>query len=404
VTPALHVPSPEAASAAGLRYVGDGAPGLRRTRRGKAFRYLRPDGRPVRDPRALARIRALVIPPAWTEVWICASPEGHIQAVGRDARGRKQYRYHPRWRASRDEAKYGRMVAFGRTLPRIRARVEEDLARPGLPREKVLAAVVRLLERTLIRVGNEEYARANRSFGLTTLRSHHVDVAGRKIRFQFRGKSGKQHEIGIEDRELSGIVRRCQELPGQELFQYLDRGGHRRSVKSEDVNRYLRAITGQPFTAKDFRTWGGTVRAAFALAACEPATALGKARRNVANAIAEVSRRLGNTPSICRKCYVHPAVIGSYLDGLLAAALGRRGQASRRRIAGLSSHESSVLRMLERRAATPAPGADQRLRHELQSSLARARRQNRAPRAARRAGPRPNSGGQREVRAATARR
>ena len=380
---AVHLAPPEAASAAGLRYVSDDGPGIRRVKRGRAFAYLRPDGRPVRDAKDLARIRSLVIPPAWTEVWICSSAKGHIQAVGRDARGRKQYRYHPRWRESRDEAKYGRMVAFGRTLAKIRARVEEDLARPGLPREKVLAAVVRLLERTLIRVGNEEYARANRSFGLTTLRSHHVDVAGPKIRFQFRGKSGKQHAIGIQDRELSRIVRRCQELPGQELFQYLDEGGHRRSVKSEDVNGYLRVVCGQPFTAKDFRTWGGTVRAAFALAACDPVTALNKARKNVVNAIEEVSRRLGNTPSICRKCYVHPVVIESYMDGVLAQALGRRRKPSGRAMAGLGPHESAVLRLLEKRVASSPAGADDRLRRELTASLAALRRQTRTPRAAR---------------------
>ncbi|HEY7509179.1 MAG TPA: DNA topoisomerase IB [Vicinamibacteria bacterium] len=380
----VHVAPPQAASAAGLRYVTDDAPGIRRVRRGKSFAYVRPDDRPLRDRQDLARIRSLVIPPAWTDVWICTSPKGHLQAVGRDARGRKQYRYHPRWRESRDEAKYGRMVAFGKTLPKIRARVEDDLARPALPREKVLAAVVRLLERTLIRVGNQEYARANRSFGLTTLRSHHVDVAGGRMRFQFRGKSGKQHEIGIQDLELSRIVRRCQELPGQELFQYLDERGHRRSVKSEDVNRYLRAVCGQPFTAKDFRTWGGTVRAAFALAACEPVSALARARQNVARAIEEVSRRLGNTPSICRKCYVHPAVVESYMDGVLAAALGRRRKPSRRAVAGLSPHESAVLRLLEKRLARGPVSADDRLRRELKASLTAARRQNRAPRAAHR--------------------
>ena len=243
---------------------------------------------------------------------------------------------------------------------------------------------MRLLERTLIRVGNEEYARANRSFGLTTLRSHHVDVAGPRIRFQFRGKSGKEHAIGIEDLELSRIVRRCQELPGQELFRYLDPSGHGRSVKSEDVNRYLRAITGEPFTAKDFRTWGGTVRAAFALAQREPVKALGKARKNVAIAIEEVARRLGNTPSICRKCYVHPAVVDSYMDGVLQQALGRRRRASRRRVAGLSAHESSVLRLLEQRLVSGPPSESDRLRRELKASLAAARRQRRAPRAARR--------------------
>jgi DNA topoisomerase-1 len=381
-----HLPPAQAATAAGLRYVSDDGPGLQRRKAGQAFVYLHPDGRPLRDRKVLVRIRSLVIPPAWTDVWICPSPMGHIQAVGRDARGRKQYRYHARWRQTRDQAKYGRLAAFGRTLPRIRARAEQDLERRGLPREKVLAAVVRLLERTLIRVGNQEYARANRSFGLTTLRSHHVDVAGRRIRFQFRGKSGKEHEIGIEDRELSRIVRRCQELPGQELFQYLDPSGHRRSVKSEDVNRYLRSITGAPFTAKDFRTWGGTVRAAFALARHEPVQAPGKARRNVVRAIEEVAHRLGNTPSICRRCYVHPAIVDSYLQGVLPAARRRPAKRSGRQVAGLSPHESSVLRLLEKQLAGGPPSEDDRLRRELKASLALAPRgrPRRSPGAARR--------------------
>jgi DNA topoisomerase-1 len=379
----VHVPPREAAASAGLRYVSDRAPGLRRRKAGKGFTYASPDGRRLRDARTLARIRSLAIPPAWTGVWICADAHGHLQAVGRDARGRKQYRYHVRWRETRDEAKYGRLAAFGRTLPRIRSRVEEDLARPHLPREKVLAAVVRLLERTLIRVGNEEYARANRSFGLTTLRAHHVDVDGHRIRFQFRGKSGRQHEIGIEDGELSRIVRRCQELPGQELFRYVDASGHGRSVRSEDVNRYLRAIAGQPFTAKDFRTWGGTVRAAFALARHEPVRARSHARKNVLRAIEEVSRRLGNTPSICRRCYVHPAVVASYMDGALRAGLGGRRPRAGRPIAGLSAHESAVLRLLTARLAPGPPDGDDRLRRELKASLAPAR-QERAPRAARR--------------------
>ena len=380
----LHLPPPEAATAAGLHYVTDTGPGLRRRKSGKSFSYMRPDGRPLHDEETLGRIRSLVIPPAWTDVWICPTPTGHIQAVGRDARGRKQYRYHPRWRETRDEAKYGRMVAFGKTLPQIRRRVDEDLGRRGLPREKVLAAVVRLLERTLIRVGNEEYARANRSFGLTTLRSHHVDVAGGRIRFQFRGKSGKEHEIGIEDRELSRIVKRCQELPGQELFQYLDPAGQGRSVKSEDVNRYLRSITGRPFTAKDFRTWGGTVRAAFSLAQHEPATGLAKARKNVVRAIEEVSRRLGNTPAISRKCYVHPAVVESYMDGELRAALGRRRKSPGPMVRGLTPHEAAVLRLLERRLVAGPPSEDAKLGRELKASLAAARpKRRRAPRAAR---------------------
>jgi DNA topoisomerase-1 len=317
----VHLAAPAAATAAGLRYVGAGAPGLRRRKAGKGFVYLRPDGERLRDARELERIRGLVIPPAWSDVWICASPEGHIQAVGRDARGRKQYRYHPRWRTSRDEAKYGRMVAFGKTLPRIRARAEEDLARPGLPREKVLALVARLLERTLIRVGNEEYARANRSFGLTTLRSHHVDVAGRKIRFQFRGKSGKEHEVGIQDLGLSRIVRRCQELPGQELFQFVDEDGEVRDVTSDDVNDYIREASGGDFTAKDFRTWAGTVLAYRALRALQPGVGEGAAKRNVVEAIRQTADRLGNTPAVARGSYVHPAVLEAYLAGSIPGAL-----------------------------------------------------------------------------------
>jgi DNA topoisomerase-1 len=376
----------EAARAAGLRYVSDTAPGIRRRRSGKDFSYVGPDGRPVRDRKQLDRIKAMAVPPAWTDVWICPSPTGHIQAVGRDARGRKQYRYHPRWREVRDEAKYGRLAAFGRALPKIRSRVEADLERRGLPREKVLAAVVRLLERTLIRVGNEEYARANRSFGLTTLRSHHVDVAGPRIRFEFRGKSGKRHALGIEDRRLSRIVKRCQELPGQELFRYVDADGRIRSVNSEDVNRYLRSITGQPFTAKDFRTWGGTMRAAFALARAEPSSTAAKVRKTVARAVEEVARRLGNTPAICRKCYVHPAVVESYREDVLRHALGGPRLPPSRPLAGLSAHESAVLRLLEKRAASGPATEEDRLRRELKASLAvarRAGREQRAPRAAR---------------------
>jgi DNA topoisomerase-1 len=379
----VHLRAPDAATAAGLHYVSDAAPGIRRQKSGKRFVYAHPDGRPLRDSETLRRIRSLVIPPAWTDVWICTSPQGHIQAVGRDARRRKQYRYHRRWRETRDEAKYGRMVAFGKALPRIRARLAQDLARPGLPREKVLAAVVGLLVRTLIRVGNEEYARANRSFGLTTLRSHHVDIAGGRMRFQFRGKSGKQHEIDLADDALSRIVRRCQELPGQELFQYLDPSGHRRSVKSEDVNRYLRSITGQPFTAKDFRTWAGTIRAAWSLAKEAPVASLSKARKNVVRVIEETARRLGNTPSICRKCYVHPVVIESYMDGVLREALGRRRKSPGRAVAGLAPHESAVLRLLQKRLAEGPPTEGDRLNRELKASLAVGRRQSRAPRAAR---------------------
>jgi DNA topoisomerase-1 len=255
----------ESARVAGLTYVTEGRPGLARKRARKSFIYIDADGRRVRDPATLARIGALAIPPAWRDVWICASPHGHIQAVGRDARGRKQYRYHPRWREVRDETKYARMLSFAAALPAIRARVRADLARPGLPRAKVLATVVKLLETTLIRVGNAEYARANGSFGLTTLRARHVSVRGASMRFEFRGKGGKPHAVDVRDPRLARVVKRCQELPGQELFQYVDDDGRRQSIDSADVNRYLREAAGEEFTAKDFRTWSGTVLAALAL-------------------------------------------------------------------------------------------------------------------------------------------
>jgi DNA topoisomerase I len=339
-----------AADAAGLRYVTDTQPGIRRLRRGRAFRYVGPRGRPVLDPATVRRIRSLVVPPAWRDVWICRDPRGHVQATGRDARGRKQYRYHPRWRAVRDDAKYGRMLAFGTALPILRERTAEDVARRGLSRRKVLAAVVRLLEATLIRVGNEEYARDNGSFGLTTLRDRHASVRGATVRFRFKGKSGKAHEIGVQDRTLSRIVRRCQELPGQELFQYLDGHGHRRAVTSSDVNDYLREVTGQDFTAKDFRTWAGTVLAAWALPDAGAARTKAEARRNVARAIATVAARLGNTAAICRKCYVHPVVLDAYLDGTLTATLGERLEHEAR--AGedrLRPEERAVLALLHRR-------------------------------------------------------
>ena len=255
----------ESAIEAGLRYVTDEKPGIRRLRSGKGFRYVRPDGTAVRDEQTLRRIASLVIPPAWTDVWITTDPRGHLQATGRDAKGRKQYRYHPRWRAVRDENKYERMLAFGAAMPTIRARVDADLARPGLPREKVLATVVRLLEATLIRVGNEEYARENRSYGLTTLRNRHVDVHGSELRFEFRGKSGKDHQVSVRDRRLANVIRRLQELPGQEVFQYLDADGARHTIDSDDVNAYLREISGLELSAKDFRTWAGTILCAVAL-------------------------------------------------------------------------------------------------------------------------------------------
>jgi DNA topoisomerase-1 len=314
--------------------------------------YLDPQGRTIRDERALRRIRALAVPPAWTEVWICADPRGHLQATGRDARGRKQYRYHARWRTVRDKAKFGRMIAFGHALPTIRARVEHDLGLDGLPREKVLALTVRLLESTLIRVGNEEYARDNRSFGLTTLRDRHVEVDGSEIHFDFRGKGGKRHDVGVRDRRLARIVRQCQELPGYELFQYLDEGGERRSIDSEDVNAYLRDVSGEDFTAKDYRTWAGTVLASLALGAFDgrPVTDA-QAKRNVNEAIEQVAASLRNTPAVCRRCYVHPDVIDAYLDGTLPAPPRRRAPQS----LGLRPEERAVLTLLERRARRAQP-------------------------------------------------
>ena len=339
--------SVETARSAGLRWVSDARAGWRRVRAGRGFKYVAADGRLLRDARVLSRIRALAIPPAWKDVWICPDPRGHIQATGRDARGRKQYRYHPRWREVRDETKYSRLLEFGCALPAIRARVDRDLARRGLPREKVLATVLRLLEKTLIRVGNEEYARANRSFGLTTLTDRHVKVRGGRIHFRFRGKSGKVHEFGIEDRGLSAIVKRIQDLPGQELFQYVDARGRRRSVGSGDVNAYLREVSGHDFTAKDFRTWAGTVRASFALAALPPPASQRQGKRLVKDAIGEVARRLGNTPAICRKSYVHPAVVESYLEGTLKPRLRARVRLPRlASLRDLRPAEVALLRLL----------------------------------------------------------
>jgi DNA topoisomerase-1 len=341
-----------AARAAGLRYVSDEKPGYSRRKTGKSFAYYDVNGELIRDRETLERIRSLVIPPAWTDVWICPLDNGHIQATGKDSKGRKQYRYHPRWRAVRDENKYGRLLAFGRALPAIRKRVDADLARHGLHREKVLAAVVRLLETTLIRVGNEEYARVNRSFGLTTMRDRHVDVAPSKgsVRFKFRGKSGVYHTIDLHDARLARIVKRCRDLPGQELFQYLDETGAVHDVGSEDVNEYLRSVAGEEFTAKDFRTWAGTVLAAMALKECEAFATKTQAKKNLVRAIERVAARLGNTPTVCRKCYVHPEVINAYLDGSLLSTLK---QAAEQEIAeslhDLRPEEAAVLALLQQR-------------------------------------------------------
>jgi DNA topoisomerase-1 len=347
----------ESARAAGLRYVRDDGPGIRRVRRGKGFRYVGPDGRAVRDRETLGRIRSLAIPPAWTDVWVCPAANGHIQATGRDARGRKQHRYHPRWREVRDEAKYHRVLAFARALPRLRARVQEDLAQGGLPRTKVLAAVVRLLETTLIRVGNEEYARDNGSFGLTTLRERHAEVNGHTVTFTFRGKSGVRHCVDVSDRRLARVVRRCQELPGEELFQYVNGDGVTRDVTSDDVNGYLREAAGEEFTAKDFRTWAATVLAARALQEFESFDSDAQAKRYVVAAIESVAKRLGNTTSVCRKCYVHPAVVDAYLDGTLLQSLRRRVEAELKGdLRHLDAEEAAVLAFLQGRLKRDAEG------------------------------------------------
>jgi len=339
------------AKEAGLRYVSDAQPGIRRKKAGKGFYYVDADGKRIRDKDTLKRIRALVIPPAWTDVWICANPRGHLQATGRDARGRKQSRYHPRWREIRDETKYERMLIFGTALRSIRMRLEEDLALPGLPRNKVLATIVRLMERTLIRVGNDEYARENHSYGLTTMRGKHVQVNGSTVVFRFRGKSGKQHTVGVEDRRLARIVRQCQDLPGYELFEYLDESGETHKVDSADVNDYLREISGQDFTAKDFRTWAGTVLASLALREFEEFTSETQAKKNVVEAIKAVAQRLGNTPAVCRKCYVHPAVLECYLAGKLQSRIRRKLEAATDELAREIEMEEEAL-WKEERAVT----------------------------------------------------
>jgi DNA topoisomerase-1 len=314
------LPAPESAKIAGLRYVTDErAPGIRRIGIRKRIRYVAPSGRTISDPAELRRIASLVIPPAWTDVWICADPRGHLQATGRDARGRKQYRYHAWWRHVRDEVKYGRLTAFAQALSRIRKRTDADLRKGGLPREKVLAAVVQLLEKTLIRVGNEEYARDNGSVGLTTMRVRHATISGGTVRFEFVGKSGVEHDIDLRDARLARIVKACRELPGYELFQYVDEHGHRQVVDSADVNAYVREISGEDFTAKDFRTWAGTVLAAKALADLPAFASVAEAKRNVARAIGSVAKRLGNTKAVCRKSYIHPAVLDAYMDGVVIA-------------------------------------------------------------------------------------
>jgi DNA topoisomerase-1 len=339
-----------AAKLANLRHVSDDMPGITRHKARKGFDYRSLDGEFVRDIATLKRIRSLVIPPAWTAVWICPYPNGHIQAIGRDKRGRKQYRYHPRWREVRDESKYGKMLVFGRVLPVIRARVEVDLRRGGLSRERVLAAVVRLIEVTFFRIGNAEYARANKSYGLTTLRDRHVEIDGSRIHLSFRGKRGIHHETDINDRRLARIIKDCRDLPGYELFQYIDEEGDRHTIDSADVNDYLREISGEEITAKDFRTWAATNLAALALQEFELFDTEAKRKRAVVRAVEKVAKHLGNTPAICRRCYIHPAIFDGYLDGtLLATVKEQTRKYLAENVTGMSAEEAAVTAFLSLR-------------------------------------------------------
>ncbi len=354
------VDAADVAKAAGLRYVIDAQPGIRRVRVGDGFDYVGVDGQPVRGEKELQRIKGLGIPPAWENVWIAPTPRGHIQATGRDAKGRKQYRYHPHWREVRDETKYNRMILFGETLPMIRKWIKQDLARRDLAREKVLAAVVELLDETHIRIGNEEYARENESFGLTTLRDEHVDVEGSRIHFAFRGKSGKDHVVDVRDRRVANVIKKMHDIPGHELFHYLDHTGARHAIESDDVNRYLHEITGQHFTAKDFRTWVGTVTAAHALKSTGPAESESQAKHNVVEAVTWAAKELGNTPAICRKSYVHPGIISSYIDGTMFVSpelQAEREQAESRD--GLHPEEAEVLALL--RGLSGQDGSEQKV-------------------------------------------
>ncbi|GAB3400972.1 DNA topoisomerase IB [Massilia agilis] len=354
-SPVANADPPAAARAAGLRYVNDSKPGIRRERAGEAFRYVDPKGETITDEDVLRRIKSLAIPPAWTDVWICPLANGHLQATGRDARGRKQYRYHPTWREVRDEVKYERMIKFGEALPAIRREVNRALALPGLPREKVLATIVYLLETTMIRVGNEEYARTNKSFGLTTLQRRHVRIDGSDVEFRFRGKSGVYHKVKVHDRRLARIIQRTRDLPGQELFEYVDDDGETRTVDSSDVNEYLRQISGEDYTAKDFRTWSGTVLAAMALQEFEKFDSQAQAKKNVVRAIEQVAEKLGNTPTVCRKCYVHPAILDSYLEGATLQVLRERaGEELTEELHKLNPEEAAVLALLEERLAHEA--------------------------------------------------
>ncbi len=359
--PPATLPAPtDSARAAGLRYVYDTRPGITRHRTRSGFRYTTADGHTLRarnpdDKPTLARIQSLVIPPAWVDVWICPLPNGHLQATGRDARGRKQSRYHPDWRKVRDQSKYEHMLAFGATLPTIRERVNQHLTLPGLPREKVLATIVRLLETTFIRIGNEAYARENNSFGLTTLRRRHVDIQGSRLTFKFKGKSGVEHTINLTDRRLARIVKTCRDIPGYELFEYLDDDGTPRSVDSTCVNDYLREISTENFTAKDFRTWAGTVLAAANLRDCEPCDNQTQLKKNVVEAIKSVAHRLGNTPSVCRKCYVHPAVLDAYLNGAMTTLLADLKPTTTAHPNALRPEETALLHLLQKQLNQQLP-------------------------------------------------
>ncbi|HVQ13331.1 MAG TPA: hypothetical protein VMS40_07060 [Vicinamibacterales bacterium] len=343
--PAANVQS---ARSAGLVYVTDRAPGIERRRRGRGFRYVDQHGRVIRRPDELDRIARLAIPPAWKDVWICSNAKGHLQACGRDARGRKQYRYHASWRQVRDESKYDQMLAFAMALPVLRRQMAKDLTAPGLPRRKVVAAVVQLLEKTLIRVGNDEYARDNHSFGLTTMRNRHVKVSQSTLRFRFRGKGGKSHDIAFNDVRLARIVRRCQDLPGHELFGYIDDDGTVQDIGSADINEYLREVTGQDFTAKSFRTWAATVLAACALQEFPDSRSNAHAKRNVSQAIEAVAGVLGNTPAICRKSYIHPAIVDAYGDGSLPRTRRSRKLKSVSSARDFQRMETAVLAWLHR--------------------------------------------------------
>jgi len=358
----------KAARSAGLRYVSDRSPGFRRIGSGKAFRYLDTRSHVIKNSDIQRRILRLAIPPAWTDVWICPNPEGHLQAVGRDARGRKQYRYHPHWRNTRDETKYHRMAHFGKALPKIRRKVARDLKEKQLTRNKVLATVVRLLETTFIRIGNKEYTKQNDSFGLTTLRTHHVKIRGSAVQFYFRGKSGVKHTIDVDNPALARIVRRLRDLPGYELFQYYDDAGELRVVESADVNKYLREAAGDDFTAKDFRTWAGTMLAAEALSRSTFSNSR-EALRNMKQAISDVADKLGNTVAVCRKCYVHPALVDAYLEGSLAGiSTTSTTTAGNTR---LSAHEKAVLSFLQKRSKPKHPVS---LERRLEQSIRRVRK------------------------------